>query len=83
MAINKDRIEKEIEEVLKANLGLKDEEIEISSLLVEDLGMESLTWLTVFNDLEGRFKIHFEIDDMILPSTVEDLVGLTYQLANE
>lgn len=63
-----------VKEILADQLGVDEESIELDSLLVEDLGADSLDGIDIVMSVEDEFGI--EVPDEVIESmsTVEDIV---------
>lgn len=63
-----------VKEILADQLGVDEDSIELDSLLVEDLGADSLDGIDIVMSVEDEFGI--EVPDEVIESmsTVEDIV---------
>ena len=64
-----------VQEVLRGPCGVH-QEISYDSLLMEDLGLDSMGMLALAVELENRFRIRLEEDPEQAPETVRDVVEL-------
>lgn len=74
MAINKKEIEKKVIEILAEKLNIKAEKIKPESNLTDDLGMDSFGAIEVMFEVEEKFGIRIEEDDMKDLHIVKDVI---------
>jgi len=74
VAINKKEIEKKVIEILAEKLNIKAEKIKPESNLTDDLGMDSFGAIEVMFEVEEKFGIRIEEDDMKDLHIVKDVI---------
>lgn len=62
-------------DIISDNMFMPEKDIQLSSKLVEDLGMEELDIVEVVIDIEQRFNIEIDDDDIDNLLTFENLVN--------
>ncbi|NMA15082.1 MAG: acyl carrier protein [Clostridia bacterium] len=67
-------LEAQIIAVLKENLGMTTEEVNLESRLIEDLGVDSLDRIMIQAALEDEFSITINDEDFAGLRTVDDIV---------
>lgn len=67
-------LEARIIAVLKENLGMTTEEVNLESRLIEDLGVDSLDRIMIQAALEDEFSITINDEDFAGLRTVDDIV---------
>ncbi len=71
MATN-EKIFATIQEVLVESLAVDPDEVEENSTLVDDLGAESIDLLEIIFNIEKKFNIHIDREELIPSSLFED-----------
>ena len=64
----------ELQDYLSKKLSIPKEKITPESLLVQDIGMNSLSLIQIIGELENTFNIIIEDDDIYNLKTVNDIV---------
>lgn len=73
--VERTRIEDKIKRILSDKLGLEDTEITGSSLLMDELGLDSFDALRIIFEVEDEFDIKVPPADVIGIRTVNDVVA--------
>lgn len=69
----KKQIEEKVKQILAVKLGVKKENIQNNSMLVDDLGMDSFNAVELIYELENNFNIDVSDSDFQHIKTVEDI----------
>ena len=81
--MKREEIEAKVKEVLKQQLGVKDEQIaDESKKLVEDLGADSLDQVELLMALEEVFEVDVSDEDAEKLRTIKDIVDYADKVLN-
>lgn len=79
----REHIEEVVKQIIVDKLGVKPEEVANETLLMEDLGADSLDAVEIIMDMEDRFRINIPDEDADKVSTVGEAVSLLERLLKE
>ena len=69
-------MEEEVKKIIKETFFIEEDKITKDSILMDDLGIDSLDATSLVLDIENKFNIQITNEEMMELNTVQDVINL-------